>query len=107
MAIEAFEIPVRPRQAVKMSLPLGAATYHLQFVWNVVSSCWNLDILTAQDVPVITGIPLVTGADLLEQYGYLGIPGRLVVQSINDPAAVPTFDNFGTEGFIYYIVGDP
>jgi len=52
---------------------------------------------------LLSGIPLVTGADLLEQFSYIGIGGALVVQSSNDPNAVPTYEDLGTVGNLYFL----
>lgn len=101
-----FEVPTKPAQAQRFQVQLGQQTYTLRVVWNTVSSCWVMDIADAEDVPIVQGIPLITGADLLEQYGYLGIPGRLIVQTDNDPNAVPTFLNLGEAGHLYYLVED-
>jgi hypothetical protein len=46
---------------------------------------------------------MVTGADLLEQFGYLGLNFALVAQTDNSPDTVPTFDNLGTTGHLYAI----
>jgi hypothetical protein len=54
--------------------------------------------------PILTGLPLVTGVDLLEQYGYLGIGGSLVVQSTNDPSLVPNYDTLGSTGNLFFVV---
>ena len=67
---------------------------------------WVLDIADASSNDIVTGIPLVTGANLLEQYAYLGFVGGLYVQTGSDPDAVPTFDNLGGDGQLYYVT-DP
>lgn len=68
---------------------------------------WILDILNSSDKPgrpIVCGIPLVTGANLLEQYSHLGISGELWVATDADPDAVPTFDNLGQAGRLYFVV---
>lgn len=62
---------------------------------------WLLDIATIDNVPMISGIPLVTGADLLAQYVYVGIAGSLTVASDSDPNATPTFEGLGSSGHLY------
>lgn len=64
---------------------------------------WVLDIGDASNDPIISGIPLVTGADLLEQYGYLSFSGALYVQTAQDPDATPTFTNLGTDCNLYWV----
>jgi hypothetical protein len=64
---------------------------------------WVLDIGDANNAPIIQGIPLVTGANLLAQYAYLGIIGALWVQTLSNPDAVPTYQNLGSDGLLFYV----
>ncbi len=41
--------------------------------------CWGLDIGDASNNPIVCGIPLIPGVNLLAQYAYLGISGELIV----------------------------
>ena len=54
----------------------------------------------------MSGIPIVTGIDLLEQYQHLGIAGQIVAQTDGDTFAVPTQSNLGTAGRLYFIASD-
>lgn len=95
------EIPLRPLPQ-SLSATLSGKKYLLTVRWNWIAACWVLDIDDAAGVPKAHGIALVTGADLLEQYGYLGIGGQLFAASDNDADAVPTFSNLGSIGHLYY-----
>lgn len=64
---------------------------------------WVLDIGDALNNPILTGVPLVTGADLLAQYEYLGIGGQLIVATSSVPDAVPTFTNLGGDANLYFV----
>lgn len=65
---------------------------------------WVLDIGDANNNPIVQGIPLVTGADLLAKYGYLGFIGQLWVQSLSgNPDTTPTYANLGTNGMLFYV----
>lgn len=44
---------------------------------------------------------MITGANLLEQYAYLGIDVDLRVQTDNDPDKLPTFENLGITSHLY------
>lgn len=97
-----FEIPlIAANQA--FATTVSGAEYGLKLKWNGAASCWMLDISDATGNPLVSGIPLITGADLLEQYRYLGIPGQLFVQTDNDTDAVPTQDNLGSLGRLYFV----
>lgn len=61
------------------------------------------DISDSGGNPVLSGISVVTGADLLEQYAYLRFGGQLLAQTAHDPDAVPTFDNLGGDGKVFFL----
>ena len=65
---------------------------------------WVLDIRDTNNNVIIGGIPLVTGADLLAQYGYknIGGGGQLFVQSDSNPDQVPTYTNLGQTSHLYW-----
>jgi hypothetical protein len=57
-------------------------------------------------VLLLSGIPLVTGADLLGQFGYMPIGSRTILTAMTMLAgvpadAVPTFANLGIDGHLY------
>ena len=86
-----------------LGISLSGTVYTLRVTWCWPASVWILDILDSSANPILTGVPMVTGANLLEQYAYLGIGGKLYVQSDNDPGAPPTFTNLGQQGHLYYV----
>lgn len=56
--------------------------------------------------PVLLGVPLVTGADLLEQFGYLAIGAQAIMTTMTigpgvSPDEVPGFRNLGIDGHLY------
>lgn len=97
-----FEIPLSP-QPQKFQIPLNGVTYGmiLRYIDTDMGG-WVLDILESDDTPIIQGIPLVTGEDLLAQYAYLGIVGGLIVQTDHDVNAVPTYANLGVSSHLYF-----
>lgn len=102
----AYEIPLSP-QPQRFDIELGGVTYKLTVLWNnAPTGGWVLDIANSLDEPIISGIPLVTGANLLAQYEYLGFSGSLEVQTDFDLFAVPTFTNLGTQSHLYFLTDD-
>ncbi len=97
-----YEIPLSSA-AQSFTLAMGGVSYILTFRWNVASNCWILDIADTNQNPVITGIPVITGLDLLDQYSYLNFGGMLIVQTDYMPDAVPTYANLGTTGRVYFV----
>jgi hypothetical protein len=97
-----FEIPLKPTPQT-LAITLAGVQYRLTVRWNWVNDSWVIDISDTNSNPLVTGIPMVTGADLLEQFAYLGFGGQLIAQTDNDPSAVPTFTNLGTTGHLYFV----
>jgi len=100
---QVFEIPTSP-QAQTLRINLGGTFYRLTLKWaDVIEGGWVLDIDDDSNAPIINGIPLVTGADLLAQYKHLGILGSLIVQTDHAPDATPTYGNLGVTSHLYYL----
>lgn len=98
-----YLIPLLP-QPQRLAVQLAGVNYNLRTYWNGPVGCWNMDIADADDNPILGGIALVTGADLLEQFGYLDFGGQLVVYDTVGPAdAVPGFSGLGTTGGLYFV----
>jgi hypothetical protein len=106
MPITSSRIPLQPYAQV-FSITIAGLVYNMQTHWNnQPDTGWLLDISDANDVPILLGIPLVTGADLLEQYHYLGLfnGGYLLCGTIGNNNASPTYDNLGTDSYLYVLV---
>jgi hypothetical protein len=98
-----YEIPLSA-DPQKLAVTLGTTEYHLRVYWcDAGQQSWLLDISDSSDNPLACGLPLVTGADILGQFKYLGIPGSLAVATDGDPDAIPTFSNLGTTSHLYFI----
>lgn len=100
-----FEIPTAPPETFSISL-LGTQ-YKLKVVWSVQSNCWLLSVSDSDGNPLLSALPLITGADLLAQFEYLGIGGALTVATDNAPDAVPTHANMGKQGHLYFTPAGP
>jgi len=99
-----YTIPVQVGTPQSFSINLGGTTYQLtlQYRNDSVTPSWVLDIADNSGNPIVQGIPLVTGANLLEQYSYLGFNGGLFVLNSSDPDAPPTFENLGGDCLLYF-----
>lgn len=98
-----YEIPLSAEPQT-FNITLAGATYGFTVQWNVPNGSWIIDIADSSGNAIVSGIPMVTGADLLEQYSYLNFGFQLVAQTDNSPDSVPTFDNIGTTSHLYAIV---
>lgn len=103
-----YEVPLSSVPQTQ-TISLGGTFYQLTTRWNITAQCWMMDIADSTGNPILTGIPLVTGADLLEQYGYLDLMGggSLVVQSGSDPDTIPGPTSLGVDGHLFYLSYSP
>lgn len=99
--MQTFEVPLSAEPQV-FQIALAAVTYQLSLQWNEETATWVLDIRDENQQPIVTGIPLVTGADLLGQYTYLNFGGQLYAETVGDLSTPPTFENLGDEGKVYF-----
>lgn len=84
--------------------PVGADTSSPGAVFDTnVLDGWALDISDDTGNPIVCGIPLIPGIDLLYQYQYLGIGGALMVIVDGIPDGVPDFAGLGTLGHLYLV----
>lgn len=98
-----FEIPLRAQPHV-FAVTLVDRQYEMTVQWrDTVGGGWFLDVADGDGSPIVSGIALVTGADLLAQYAYLGIGGSLYVATDGDADQVPTFTNLGGECHLYFM----
>lgn len=96
-------LPLRPVPQ-RFVTQLAGVTYNLRTRWSVGSDCWMLDISDQDNTPILGSIPLVTGADLLEQYGYLNFGGALYAFStVGPPDVVPTLGDLGVTAFAIFV----
>jgi hypothetical protein len=101
-----YLIPLKIGTPQTVSVVLGPTTYQLTLMYRNDPggfNCWSLDIADIAGNPIVQGIALVTGADLLAQYRHLGFTGSLVVATTSDPDAIPTFENLGSDGQLYWV----
>jgi len=98
-----FNIPLSPTPQ-RFTVTLSGVDYTITVQWReATEGGWFIDISDTTGKLIVAGVPLVTGADLLGQYKHLGFKGRLWVQTANNPDAVPTFENLGTESFVFWV----
>lgn len=103
MMVTYLEIPLTADPQT-FKITLGKIDYRLTVQYrNAGGAGWILDVADEDGNPMVSGIPLVTGVDLLGQCAYLGFGGRLWVQGAADPDDVPTFDDLGVGSKVYWV----
>ncbi|MDQ8034970.1 phage baseplate plug family protein [Bordetella genomosp. 1] len=94
-----YEIPLTPTPQ-SFAISLGGTEYYFTVQFR---GQWVLDIADAQEVPLVGGLPLVPGVELLSQHRHLGIPGRLYVVGADHPDDLPTFEDLGYGSRLYWV----
>ena len=100
---EIFIIPLT-NVPQRFTIQLSGVAYIITCKWNPEAPAWVLEF--ADEVTnqvLLTNVPLVAGADLLEQFKHVGIPGKLLVYTDGDEFAPPTLENLGQEANLYYV----
>lgn len=102
-----YLIPLTPKSQ-RFNIILANISYNMVLTWRntpvaIQPPGWFLDIYDISNNPLITGVPLVTGANLLEQDAYLQLGFQLYVQSEEDPFTPPTYTSLGVSCQLYAV----
>jgi hypothetical protein len=74
-AVNIVVIPFLDRPAFLEEMQLDGVVLLLRFVWNSTGSYWAMDVLDVNKDPILAGIKLVLGYDLIGRYRNPGLPG--------------------------------
>lgn len=101
---DVYEIPLSA-SAETFSVTLDGTEYRFTTTYaDATEGAWLLDIADASDNALVSGVPLVTGADLLGQYRHLGFTGSLVCYGLGDETeSAPDADNLGDAVKLYFV----
>lgn len=64
---------------------------------------WVLDLLDSGGTGIASGLPLITGVDLLEQYNHLGLGFGLLVACDDPGQEYPTKTDLGIGSHLYVV----
>ncbi|HEM6680820.1 hypothetical protein I5384_03315 [Citrobacter koseri] len=95
MAIQ--EIPLTADNQ-QFSINIAGTTWRISIIWRDLY--WIMDLHNDRSEAVISGIPLVTGADLLAQYAYIGLGFKLVVVCDDSTKDYPTKTDLGARSHL-------
>jgi probable HAF family extracellular repeat protein len=102
-AFQVYEIPMIAGVPSFRVVQLSGNRLQIAAHWCDPLTSWVLDIADIDGNPIVSGIPMITGADLLAQYVYMNFGGMLLAQSDFDWTVPPTFDDLGRVGHLYWI----
>lgn len=101
------EIPTSPGEPFSEQILILDFTYTLRFAWNTRANCWVVEFWDAgNNRRILCGVPLVTGADLLEQFAHLALAAHAIMTVMTigpalSPDTVPSFTNLGIDAHVY------
>ena len=98
------EIPLSADNQI-FSIQLAGQSLRMRLLYRD-SAGWVLDILNSNSQPLVNGIPLVTGVDLLAPYAWLGFSGGLWVVSDDEAQTCPGKTTLGNTSHLYFITAD-
>lgn len=107
MALVTQEIPLNagPQRMTVQLGPLFQRRLRLHYA-DVPEAGWLLDIGLVDGTPVLCGLPLLPGQDLLAQYAYLGLGGQLYVTSDANPDGPIAYEEAGSSMHLYFVYDD-
>ncbi|HHG9944815.1 TPA: hypothetical protein ACPZLH_000701 [Yersinia enterocolitica] len=95
------EIPLTPNNQ-QFRIQLAGVTYTIKIVWRDAAG-WIMDLMDSGGEVLLSGVPLVPGVDLLEQYPDLDISGAMVVGCDNGSPEYPTKTNLGGHSHLIFV----
>jgi len=98
-----IEIPLNSNPEQLFSITVGDLTYDIRVVLNYRTTIWTIS-LSQNDVPVIEGVPLLSGVDISAQYT---LPFENVyVVNLTNSKEDPTADNLGTDARLFILTDE-
>ncbi len=89
------------------SVQLDGALYRIRLRYNMRAGCRALDLADATATPLLSGIAVRLGVDLLAQYSDDRFPpGKLFAMNWVDEYREPDRDNLGRDVFLVYEEAD-
>ncbi|PWI77287.1 hypothetical protein DEO48_25335 [Enterobacter sp. CGMCC 5087] len=85
----------------QFAVSIDGVSYNMRILWR--GTVWVLDLHDSGGNPLILGIPLITGTNLLEQCRHLQLDFALVVECDNPQQEYPTQYDLGTSSHLYLI----
>ena len=98
-----YEFPLRP-EAQQIQIALADIEYTVRFGWcDAPGGGWFIDMTDIDGTPLLRGLALTAGENVLQQFAYLGIPGEIRVETDGSDLVEPSYDNLGANGKVLFI----
>jgi len=99
MSYSIIPVTSNPNQIFNISIPIDEKNLKLKFLisYNRIAEYWSMTIFDYRvNEIVLTGIPLLTGQNLLAQYAYLNLGSAYLVNLTGNLPDTPDDTNLGT-----------
>jgi len=93
-------IPVTNEPSSRFNISLEDGDFDVRLNFNGTTATWSMD-LSNNGVPIISGLTLVTGTDIVRGYN-LNI-GSWVMIDLTNSGIDPDINNLGVQLILYYI----
>jgi hypothetical protein len=105
MSRTVYSLPVKP-YPVKFRTMVNDTDYWFATQYREADEAgWVLDILNANENPLIMGIALVSGLDLMWQYHHMALDFSLVM-SCRENRGTPTYESLGSQDELLLVTGN-
>jgi hypothetical protein len=98
-SLQVVPLDTFPNQTWKVSVSVngGVQTFLVALRYNAIAGYWVMTIYNSQGVLLLDSLPMITGLNILQQYGYLQI-GSIFVLNISGTAGnYPDNTNLGSD----------
>ncbi|MDH0356860.1 hypothetical protein [Morganella sp. GD04133] len=100
--MKVIEIPVSNKNQ-QFDIQLGGERYRIRLVYRQFCG-WVADMMDQSGADIFTGVPLVSGTDILEPYRYMGFNGSLIFVC-DETAGELSLSEFGRKNRLYFRAG--
>ncbi|HBH7053963.1 TPA: hypothetical protein KV183_003460 [Morganella morganii] len=97
-----IEIPVSNKNQ-QFDIQLDGGRYRIRLVYRQFCG-WVADMMDQAGTDIFTGVPLVSGTDILEPYRYMGFNGSLIFVC-DETAGELSLSEFGRKNRLYFRAG--
>lgn len=103
MADQLIPLDNSPNQTFQVTVAVDGknVTFNVTLSYSEPAGYWVMNIKDAQGIDILDSIPLLTGewpaANILGQYGYLGIGSAYIINASNTPIDYPGKPNLGSD----------
>jgi hypothetical protein len=98
-----YQIPLIASQQ-SFTITLNGVAYSMRLIFcDDPTAGWILDIGDSNGLPILCGIPLKIGINLLQQYSYLGLGGGLMAVLSGDNLSIG-YTDLSVNAQLYFVV---